>query len=131
MLQKIYKSLNSYGAKLFKNYIKVKIPLVIWTNGDVLELKIKQSKDGFTVYCPTNIFLDANEQGDQDFYVNIFEKHDKNYHYDIKIKNGKIYKNYQQEASVTVAINEFIRYYVMLDDFILKNDVIGNEQNFI
>ena len=131
MLRKIYKSLNDCGAKQLKNYIKVKVPLVIWTNGGMLELRIKQSEDGFTVYCPTNIFLDANEQGDQEFYFNIFEKHDTNYHYDIKVKNGKIYKNYKQDTSVTLAVNEFIRFYVMLDDFILKNNVIGNEESFI
>ena len=48
----------------------------------------------------------------------------------MKIKDGKIYKDYQMDFSVDVAINEFIRFYIMLDDFIINKDVIGHEEDF-
>ena len=60
----------------------------------------------------------------------IFEKFDKNHHYSIGLKRGKICKDYHAEFNIVVAVNEFIRFFIMLDDFIINNDVIGHEENF-
>ena len=68
--------------------------------------------------------------GEMEYYFNIFERHDKNYHYDIQIKKGKIYKDYPSNYNIAVAINEFIRFYVLFDDFIMQNSVIGREECF-
>lgn len=130
-MKDMFKRLSAeFSAKQMKNYIQIRIPLVVWTSGTLLELRIKQIEDGYRVYSPTNIFLEANAQGDQEYYFNIFENNDKNYHYDIKIKNSKIYKDYSSDFNVNVALNEFVRFYVMLDDFIINNDVIGHEEDF-
>ena len=130
-MKDIFKSLSDkFYIKQMKSYIQVKLPLVLWTSGSLLNLKIKRKKEGYTIYCSTNLFLEANAGGDQTYYFNIFEKYDKNYHFDIKIKNGVIYKDYSKESSPTVAINEFIRFYIMLDDFIINNGVIGSEEKF-
>ena len=129
--QDIFKRLSTdFSAKKMKGYIQIQLPLVTWTDGGLLELRIKENEDGYRVYSPTNMFLEANAGGSQEYYFNIFEKHDENYHYDIKINRGKIYKYYPSNYNVAVAINEFIRFYVMLDDFIMKNSVIGREEDF-
>lgn len=128
----LFKRLSTeFCAKQLKDCIKIVIPLVINTSGTLLELKIKQKDNGYVIYCPTNIFLEKNVGGSQEFYYNIFEKYDNNYHYDIKIKNGKIFKEYEKESNIAVSINEFIRLFIMLDDFIINNNVIGNEGKFI
>ena len=130
-MQDILKRLSTeFSAKQMKNYIKLNLPLVTWTNGGLLELRIKLKEDGYTIYCPVNLFEEMNAGGEQEYYFNIFEKNDKNYHFDIKIKDGKIYKDYPSNYNIAVAINEFIRFYVKLDDFIINNEVIGNEENF-
>lgn len=130
-MENMFKRLSSeFCVKQMKNYIQLRIPLVINTSGTLLDLKIKQKENGYIVYCPQNMFLEANNQGNQEYYFKIFEKYDSNYHYDIKIKNGKIYKNYDKEFNIIVAINEFIRFYIMFDDFMIKNNVIGNEKKF-
>ena len=118
------------SKKQMKNHIKITIPIVIHTSGTFLDLKIKKNKVGFTIFCPTNIFSEQNAQGNQEYYFNIFEKNDKNYHYDIKIKNGIIFKDYPLERNINVAIDEFVRFYIMLDDFMMNNNVIGQEEKF-
>ncbi len=129
--QDIWKRLTTdFVAKKMKNYIQIELPLVTWTDGGLLELRIKEYEDGYRVYSPTNMFLEANAGGNQEYYFNIFEKHDKNYHYDIQINKGKIYKDYPSNYNIAVAINEFIRFYIMLDDFMMKNSVIGREEDF-
>jgi hypothetical protein len=130
-MKNIFKRLSSdFSPKQKKNCVQITIPLVVWTSNTLLDIRIKPSEFGYKIYCPTNVFLEANAQGNQEYYFNIFEKHDKNYHFDIKIQKGIIYKDYTQETNLALAINEFIRFYVMLDDFITKHNVIGNEENF-
>ena len=130
-MQDLFKKLNAgFSIKQMKNHIKITLPVVIHTSGTFLDLKVKQYKEGFTISCPTNIFSEHNAQGNQEYYFNIFEKNDKNYHYDIKIKNGIIFKNYPLETSINVAIDEFVRFYILLDDFIINNNVIGQEERF-
>jgi len=131
-MKNIFKILSSeFSAKQMKNCIKVTLPVVINVSGTLIDLRIKQNESGFTIYCPTNIFSELNNQGNQEYYFNIFEKYDKNYHFDIKIKNGKIFKDYSKEQSVIVALNEFVRFYIMIDNFIIDNNVIGNEEKFM
>lgn len=130
-MQDIFKRLkDEFSVKKLKGCIKVTVPLVIVTNGGLLNLKIKQNGEGYTIYCPTNIFLEANARGDQSYYFNIFERCDKNYHYDIKIKNGKFYKDYSCDRNIVVAIDEFIRFFVLLDNFFVNNNVVGHEEDF-
>ena len=132
-MQEIFKRLSTeFCAKQLKNnIIKLTLPLVTWTDGGLLELRIKLKEDGdYTIYSPTNLFVEKNAGGSQTYYFKLFEKNDKNYHFDMKIKNGKIYKDYASNYNIAVAINEFIRFYVMLDDFIINNSVIGHEEDF-
>ena len=130
-MQKLFNRLTKdYTVKKMKNYIKVELPVVIHTCGTLLTLKVLPHDSGYTIYCTTNIFSEANAGGDQTYYYNLFEKHDTHYHYEISVKNGKLYKDYPSDYNITVAINEFVRLYILLDDFIINNSVIGNEEKF-
>lgn len=127
-MQNLFERLKVFSPRQMKNYIKIEIPIVMFFDGGLLGLKIKTTEKGYEIICPRNLFADSN--GSQEFYFNIFEKYDKNIHFDIKIKNGKIYKEYSEEYNIAVAVNEFIRFFIMFDDFFINNDVIGHEENF-
>jgi len=127
-MHNLYEKLKKFSPKQKKTYIEITLPIVLFIDGGLLDLRIKQESDGYMIWFPRNLFYDAN--GSQEFYYNIFENYDNNYHYDIQIKNGKIFKKYPNSANITVSVNEFIRYFILLDDFILENDVIGHEENF-
>ena len=57
-------------------------------------------------------------------------KNDKNYHYDMQIVNDVIYKEYPKNRSITTALDEVIRFFILFDDYIMHNDVIGHEEDF-
>ena len=44
---------------------------------------------------------------------------DKNNHYDIKLENNYLYKKYEEDYSVIRAVDEFVRFFIYLDDYIL------------
>jgi len=130
-MKDIFKILTKeFNAKQRKNYIDIAIPVVMWTSGGLLDLRIRKREGGYVITSLSNIFLEANQTNDAEFYYRIFNKHDKMYHFDMKLKNGKVYKEYSEDQNIVIAINEFIRYFIMLDDFIINNKVIGQEENF-
>lgn len=131
MNKSLFEKLKKFVPRQRKNYIDITIPVVMNLNGSLLELRVKENENSYEILCQTNLFLEANAGGSQKFYYDIFEKHDKNYHYDMKIRNEKIYKEYTKDYNIIVAISEFIKFFVMFDDFFINNSVIGNEEKFI
>ena len=131
-MQDIFKRLkNEFSAKQRKNYIDIAIPVVMRTNGGLLNLRIKPKVDCYEIIGLSNLFSEITADESQDFYYQIFEKYDNNYHYEIKLKNNKLHKEYSIETNIVVAIDEFIRFFIMLDDFMINNNVIGHEENFL
>ena len=129
-MQNILKRLKTeFSAKQKNGYILVSFPIVINIDNGLLDLRVKPNEKGYTIDCPRDFFVDANAR--LEYYYNVFEKYDKNYHFNIKIKKGKISKDYSQETNIVNSINEFVRYIIMFDDFIINNDVVGHEENFV
>ena len=109
-------------------YVDLTLPVALDFAFSLIELRITPHEDTYTIELPFDIFYDTN--GDADFYIDIFERHDKNCHYGIAVKDGVICKEYQNDYNPTRAIDQFIRYFIYLDDFLIKNDVIGHEEDF-
>ena len=130
---KLMQNLEILSPKQKNNKITFTIPVVLHTGGILLNLQISQKENSYTICCPDNLFLELNAKPSisQKYYFNIFEKHDKNHHYNITLnKKGLFFKEYSNEFNVRVAVNEFIRFYILLDDFIINNNVIGHEEDF-
>lgn len=127
-MHNILKTLKEFSPKQKKGYILISIPILIYADNGFLDLRITQNQTGYTISCSRDFFVDANAR--LEYYYNIFKNYDKNHHYDVNIKKGKLCKEYPQETNIVVAINEFIRFIIMFDDFIINNDVIGHEENF-
>ena len=110
-------------------YVDITLPVAIDTMWGLLELRITPSEETYKVESIYDIFDEAND--DAEFYFGIFEKHDKNYHYGMQINEHIFYKEYQNDYNLMRAIDEFIRFFILLDDFIIKNNVIGHEEDFV
>ena len=108
--------------------IYITVPVVVSLSQCPLELVITQEENGYTLCCPTNLFEDANESGE--FYFDLFKRHYKGYYYDMEQKGGLFTKKYHSEHSPLHAINDFVRFIILFDSFMLENDVVGNENNF-
>ena len=124
-MQDILKKLKAFSPKERRGYIDVTLPIVIYIDGGLLDLRIRKTGSGYKITCPRDLFAEANESSA--FYFDAFCRYG-GCHYGVKIKNGRFCKEYDGEQSVVAAINELIRFFILLDDFILANDVIGNEE---
>ena len=122
------KSLEMFSPKEKNGKFFLTLPAVMHVCGTLLKLCIMPHDTYYIVACTDDLFEEAN--GDQQRYFDIFTKHDSNYHYDVEIRENMIYKRYDSCYNVVVAVNELLRFFILFDDFIMKNDVIGNEDQF-
>ena len=100
----------------------IELPVTIYFNYQRLILCIHPVDDGYYLYDTGKAFIERNNTSE--YYYNLFNEQDKSCHYDIQLSNDYLYKKYRFDCSVLCAIDEFIRFFVYLDDFILNNNII-------
>lgn len=120
-MKKIIKDLEYFKPIEKENYVELKLPVAIKMFKSCLLLRIIPMKDGFAISDDGFTFYDFNE--DSNYYFDLFMEKDENYHYDIKLNGNFFYKKYPSNYNINVAINEFIRFFINLDDFIKKNNI--------
>ena len=125
----IFNQIKDHAPIQKQDCVEIEFPIAFFaSHGSLLRFSIAPKEGGYVVACLDDLFSESN--GSQERYFNIFMKHDKHYHYDMQIVNDVIYKEYPENHSVTMALNDFIRFFIMFDDFIIDNDVIGHEEDF-
>ena len=125
----IFNQIKHFSPQQKEGYVEVSLPIAFYaSHGSLLTFSIAPKEGGFVIACLEDLFYESNDT--QARYFNIFMKHDKHYHYDMQILNDVIYKEYPENHSVTMALNDFIRFFIMFDDFIMDNDVICHEEDF-
>jgi hypothetical protein len=100
---------------------EIELPVVLYFNYQRLKVYITPIDDGYYITDDGQTFIEYSL--DTQYYFNLFNKMDTNYHYDIELKNEHIYKEYRFDYSLISAIDEFIRFFIYLDEFIRKNDI--------
>lgn len=129
MIKSILESLSDFSPKLQDNYIEVSFPVVMNVSFSYLRLRIVPREQTYKIYCPDDLFREKNDS--QKRYFDIFMKWDKSYHYGMQIdENHLIYKEFKNNYNPLCAIDEFIRFFILLDDFIMDNNVVGREDDF-
>ena len=101
---------------------KIELPVVLYFNYQRLVLYIYPVDDGYYISDDGNTFLEYSY--DTKHYFDLFNEKDQNYHYDILLDNNYIHKKYNFDYSLMSAIDEFVRFFVYLDDFMGKNDIV-------
>ena len=77
--------------------------------------------DGYYIYDDGKSFLEYSM--DNKHYFDLFIQNDNNYHFEIKMEKDYIYKKYKFDYSLISAIDEFIRFFIDLDQYIRNNDI--------
>lgn len=106
----------------------VTLPLLLRLTGSFLTLRVEKKEDRLSVWTAEGLFCDAN--GDEEYYFPIFEKHDREFHFGMECREGRIGREYPSEASLNVIFDECIRFFRLFDDFFIQNGVIGEEENW-
>ena len=100
----------------------IELPVVLYFNYQRLRLYIDPIDDGYSVSDDGETFLEHSR--DTQYYYDLFEQKDQNYHFKIGLKDNFICKTYRFDYSLMSAIDEFIRFFIFLDEFMTKNDIV-------
>ena len=110
-----WKSINNGEA------FEIELPVVLYFNYQRLRLYIYAVDDGYYVSDDGETFVEYS--CDTRYYYELFNKKDKAYHFEIGLKDNHICKYYRFDYSLMSAIDEFIRFFILLDEFMRKNDI--------
>lgn len=100
---------------------EIELPVVLYFNYQRLRLYIYPVDDGYYVSDDGEAFIEHS--CDTQHYFDLFNKEDKSYHYEIELKDDHICKKYEYDFSLMSALDEFIRFFILLDEFMNKNDI--------
>lgn len=100
---------------------QIELPVVLYFNYQRLRLHIYPVDDGYVVSDDGETFIEHS--CDPQYYYDLFDQKDQNYHFGIELKDNYICKNYRFDYSLMSAIDEFIRFFILLDEFMRKNDI--------
>ena len=120
-MQNYYEDLKIFQPSKNGENIDITVPVIMDMNYGILKLSIIPNENGYTVCDDGKNFSEFSHSAK--YYYDLFMKKNKNLNFDIKLDGETIYKNYPDNFNVIVAVNEFIRFFVYLDDFILKNNI--------
>ena len=118
-MMNIMKDLEYFKPIQKEGYIEVKMPVAMRIYKALLTLQIREVEDGYVISDDGDAFYDFNEYSE--YYYNLFKE--KNYCYNIQLENDKFYKKYKNNFNLNVAFNEFVRFFIDLDNFIMKNNI--------
>mgnify|MGYP004733136681 CR=1 FL=1 len=120
--KELLKQLEILSVKANDEFIEIVLPVYLRMNSDnnALILKIKPTEGGFMITDTGNHFNEFNN--DASYYYDLFVKNNGN-DYKIRLYNEILYKSYPDNFSVICAIDEFVRFFIKLDDFISENNL--------
>ena len=116
--QRIIDSLSMCNIKKTEKYFEIELPIVLFFNQQILTLRLYYTDNGYYISTDGTTFDDCDY--DCKYYYDLFNGNDKNHHYDIKQDNNYIYKEYSLDRSARTAVDEFIKFFVYFDDYILN-----------
>ena len=130
-MQDIKKRLfEDFAAKERDGYFEIEFPIVINTSGTLIALRIEQLEDKYIITHPEDIFSDRGNDT-LDFYYRIFKKRNEDCYFAVEPVDGVLTMECPNDYNVAVTISDFIKFIIRFDDFIINNNVIGNEESFI
>lgn len=98
--------------------VELTIPVILKISNNSLFLKVTKHNDGYRIFADSENFERLNNF--INFYYKKFESQGHG-HYDIQCNDDCIFKDYKSDFSITVAIDEFIRFFIEFDNFISQN----------
>lgn len=104
-----------------EKYFEIEIPIILFFNQQLITLRLYPCDDGYYVSTDDTVFDEYAEYASSDCekYYNLFMNNDSSYHYDIEQEGAYLYKKYESNYSARHAVNEFVRFLIDIDNFIL------------
>lgn len=120
-MQDYFKNLEAFKPIKNENSIEIVIPVAMDINNNLPKLTVTKIDGGYTICDDGKTFKNLNNSAN--YYYNLFIKNS-NQHFDIQLRDNKLIKQYPDNFNIQVAINEFVRFFVYLDDYIIDKNII-------
>lgn len=119
--ERILRSLDMCNVKETKEYYEIELPVITFFNQQLVTLRLYPVDDGYYVSTTDTVFDEYPEYAENQCqkYYELFIKNDKHYHYDIKQDGAYLYKKYPSSHSARHAVDDFVKFFVYLDAYIL------------
>ena len=119
MKDKILKTLSIFKVTDKDEYIELELPVVTYFNYQRVVLRIYPVNDEYYISDEGLTFSECGRSSG--YYYNSFVVNDSNSHFDILLDYDYLYKKYDGDYAVYSAIDEFVRFFIYLDDYMMKN----------
>lgn len=113
----IYKWQSAKNGQVFQ----IELPVYLYFNYQRLVLYIYPVDDGYYVFDDGETFVEYSS--DTKYYYDLFNEKDKHNHHQIELTDNYICKKYRFDYSLGAAIDEFVRFFIHLDEFIRDNNI--------
>jgi len=120
--ERIERSLDMCKINKTEEYFEIELPVITFFNQQLITLRLYPSDDGYYVSTTDTVFDEYPEYSASycEEYYNLFMENDSHYHYDIKREGAYLYKKYASNHSARHAVDDFVKFFVYLDDFMLN-----------
>ena len=121
-MQDYIKNIEVFNPTYHEKFTEITVPVAMDMNYNLLKLRIIPVEKGYIICDDGKAFKKFNDT--TEYYYKLFVEKNPDRHYQIKLKGDIICKQYPDNFNIQVAINEFVRFFVYLDDFIMDNNII-------
>lgn len=118
---RIIKSLGMCKVNKVDDCFEIELPVIMRFNQQIITLRLYPFDDGYYVSSDGYTFDEYLEYSANycKKYYDLFMENDHHYHYEIKQEGAYLYKQYDEDYSARAAVDEFVRFFLLLDDFML------------
>ena len=107
-----------------EGYIELRLPVLLELSWSLITLRVTPHEDGsYTVSDNGRMFAERGNESTE-FYYNHFAEHSEYSHYDIKVKGDFFYKDYAANYNPTAALNQFVRFFIRLEEHIELYEIL-------
>ena len=118
-IEDLKNDLQIFTPQIVDNHIEIIFPIILDIKNNCFVLVLQPNQDGFLISDDGYTFERLNKETKH--YFSLFASKFPTICNGYKVDGEKIYKKYQTNQSVTHAINQFLRFFIEIDNFISKN----------
>ena len=120
--ERILRALDMLKINETEEYYEIELPVITFFNQQLITLRLYVTDDGYYVCTDGTTFNEYVEYAEEDCkkYYNLFVGDNPNCHYDIKREGAYLYKKYEGNHSARHAVDDFVKFFVHLDEYILE-----------
>ena len=119
--ERIERSLDMCKINKTEEYYEIELPVITFFNQQLITLRIYPLDDGYYISTDGFTFDEYPEYSASycEKYYNLFMEKDSHCHYEIQREGAYLYKKYASNHSARHAIDDFVKFFVYLDEFML------------